>query len=82
MDVFKDIYYKINIRDIKSFFIIKIIFSFLSEKQKLNMLMYNKELQKKFLFDIEDYKIINGKYKIGKKTGKGKEYIIKTNTVS
>ena len=33
MDEFEDTKYKINIRDIKSVFIIKIIFSFLSVKQ-------------------------------------------------
>jgi len=46
MDEFKDIKYKINIRDIKSSYIKKKIFSFLSEKQLLNLVKYNKELQK------------------------------------
>ena len=39
--------YKINLRDIKSLYIIKRIFSFLNKKQKLKMIEYNKELQKK-----------------------------------
>jgi len=44
MDVIGKVKNKINIRDINSPFIKKIIFSFLSEKEKLNMIMYNKQL--------------------------------------
>ena len=66
---------KINNRYIKSSYIIKTILSFLNEKQKLNMIIYNKELQKKCLVDIEDYKKISLKYRIGERNGKGKEYI-------
>ena len=80
MDEFKDIKDKINIRYIKSSFIIKNIFSFLSTKEKLNMIMYNKGLQKINLIDIKDYKKINGKYKIVEKkgNGNGREYILNT----
>ena len=63
---------KINIRDISSFYIIKNIFSFLSKKQLLNMIMSNKSLQKMFLLNIKDYKKVSGKYKIGKKMEKEK----------
>ena len=46
----------INIlRDIKSSYIIKGIFSFLNEKEKLKMMLYNKKLQKMFLVGLEDY---------------------------
>ena len=69
----------INLRDIKSNFMIKKLFSFLCEKQKLDVIKYNKDLQKINLVNIEDYKKISGKYKIAKKDGKGKEYIINTN---
>ena len=55
------------------------VFSFLNEKQKLNMIVYNKKLQKMLLNDNKNYKIISGKYKIGKKNGKVKEYILNTN---
>ena len=78
MDEFENIKYKINLRDVKSSFIKKIIFSFLSKKEILNIIMYNKKLQNMLLFDIEDYKEISEKYKIGEKNGKGKEYIINT----
>ena len=45
----------------------------------LNMIIYNKKLKKMLLVDIEDYKKISGKYKIGKKNGKGKEFILNIN---
>ena len=69
----------IKLTDIKSLYIIKGVFSFLCEKQKLNMIIYNKELQKKLTICFEDYKNFSGKYKIGKKNGKGKEYSLNTN---
>ena len=74
----KEIKHRINIRDIKSIYIMDEIFSYLNENQKLNMLIYNKELQNKFSMDIEYYQKKSGKYKIGEKNGKGKEYILNT----
>ena len=59
----------------------KNIFSFLSEKQKLNIMFYNKHLQKKFDINIEDYKRISGRYKVGERNGKGKEYDISTDVM-
>ena len=79
MDEVADNKSKINLRDIKSSYIIKIVFSFLCEKEKLNMIINNKELQKLFLVKIEDYKKLSGRYKIGEKNGKGKEYILYSN---
>ena len=78
---FENIKYKINIKDIKSSYIINRLFSFLNEKQELEMIIYSKELQKICLIGIEDYKNFSRRYKIGEKNGKGKEYIIKTNTL-
>ena len=69
----------INYRDIKSSYIIEKVFSFLNEKQKLNIIIYNLKLQKICLIGIEEYKKISGKYKSGQKNGKGREYIIDTN---
>ena len=60
---------KINIRDINSPFIVKHIFLFLSEKKKLKIIIYNKQLQKKLDINIEDYKKIRGIYKEGEKNG-------------
>ena len=65
---------KSNINLVKSQYILKIMFSFINEKRKLNMIIYNKELQKKLDVDIVEYKKLSGKYKIGEKNGKGKEY--------
>ena len=52
MAEFKNIKSKINLRDIKSSYIIKRIFSFLYEKQILKIIEYNKELQKMCLIDF------------------------------
>ena len=40
------------------------------------MVIYNKKLQKQLLIDLDYYKEISGKYKIGEINGKGKEYNI------
>ena len=79
MTEFENIQYKINNRHIKSSYILKTILSFLNEKQKLNMIIYNKELQKIYLVGIEEYKNISLKYRIGERNGKGKEYNISIN---
>jgi len=78
MAEFENIKTKIYLRNIKSSYIIKKIFSFLYEKQKLGMIVYNKELQNICLVGIEDYKNKSGKYRISEKNGKGKEYLIDT----
>ena len=69
----------ISIKHIKSSYVIKKVFSFLNEKQKLKMIIYNKELQKRVLVNIELYKKESGKYKIVEKNGKGKEFMLYTN---
>ena len=80
MSEFKEINSNKNLkRDIKQFNNIEQIFSFLEEKQKLKIIMYNKQLQKKLGFNIEEYKKISGRYKIGEKNGKGREYALNTN---
>ena len=72
MAEYKDFKSKIDLGTIKSSFIKERIFSFLHEKQKLKMIIYNKELQKISLIDIEYYKKISGKYKVGEKMEKEK----------
>ena len=69
------------LESIKSTYILKEIFSFLNAKEKLNIIIYHKKMQKELKINIEDYKIISGKYKLGGKNGKGSEYIINTNTL-
>ena len=79
MSKFEEI--KCKIRDIKSPFNLKKIFSFLEPKQKLNMIIYNKKLQKNLGVSIDDFKTISGLYKIGGKNGKVKIYKQNTNTL-
>ena len=79
MDKYEDNKDKINSKIIKSSYILKLILSFLSEKRKLEMIIYNKELQNEFLVDIKDYKNKSRKYKIDGKNGQGKEFILNTN---
>ena len=67
--------------NIKSSFILKIIFSHLINNKKLEIIIYNKQLQDILGININDYKNVNKRYKIGGKNGKGKEYILGTNTL-
>ena len=57
---------------IKSSFILKRVFSLLATIKKLDLIIYNKILQRKLLIDIEDYKKEIGKIIIGKRNGLGK----------
>ena len=71
---------EINIeKSIQSLYILKEIFSFLSEKRKLNIMIYNKHLQKIFDINKKDYQKISGKYRKGERYGEGKEYDISNN---
>ena len=64
---------------VKSLYIIKYILSFLSEKQKLEMIIYNKKVQNKLGIDVEYYKKISGKYLIRENNENGKVYELDTN---
>ena len=63
-------------RTVNSFYIIKYIFSLLSENKKLEILEYNDKFKKILGITLEDYKFLSGKYVIGDRNGKGKEYTI------
>ncbi len=67
------------LRDIKSIYIIKGIFSYINYKQKLDLISYNKQLQKIIGVDINDYKKTSGIYRIIEKNGKGREYLLNKN---
>ena len=67
---------KITIIDLKAP-ILKIIFSFINEKKKLNIIINNKKLQNKLEINIKNYKKISERYKIGERNWKGKEYNFK-----
>ena len=50
----------------------------ISEKKKLELIIYNKHLQNLFDINIEDYKKKSNKYRIIDKKGFGKEYKLNT----
>jgi len=74
MEKFESINSEKNIKSIKKSVLKDSLFSFLPEKKKLEIVIYNKELQKKLDVNIEDYKKIKGIYRIGERNGKGKEF--------
>ena len=59
---------------IKSIFILKKSFSYVYGKKKLNLITYNKKLQKILNIDIVDFRRFSFKYIIGSRNGPGKEY--------
>ena len=63
-------------KEIKSFYIIKEIFSYLKEKKKLDLITYNKSMQKLMGYNIDYYMNISGKYKEAEKNGEGKEFLL------
>ena len=60
--------------NIKSVFILEILFSPINDKIKLELVKYNKSLQQKINISIMNYKLFSGKYIIYKKENKGEEY--------
>ena len=64
---------------IKSQYIKKIVFSFLSTNKILNMIVHNKYYQNLLNIGIDNYKNISKRYIIGEINGKGKEYSIDKN---
>ena len=59
---------------IKSSHITNIIFSYIEEKRKLDIMKYTKKLQNKLNVNLFNYKLLSGKYIIYENNGKGKEY--------
>ena len=68
-----------NLRDIKSPFIIKEVLSFININHRLNLIKYNKKLQKISEVDIKDYQKCNGKCIKDGKNGIVREYNFYTN---
>ena len=69
------------IKSVKSIYIIQRILLHLDEKKKLDILKYNKNIQKQIGIDIEYFKKISGKYKIKEKNGIEKVYALDTNLI-
>ena len=53
---------------------LKILFSYVSERTKLDLIMYNKNLQKKLDINLINYKFLSEKYLVLEENGKGKEF--------
>ena len=62
------------LKNVNSSYILRIIFSFMNEKQKLKLIKYNKCLQENMNISLINYKIFSGKFIIYEQNGKGKEY--------
>ena len=62
------------LKNVKSAYFIKIIFSYLEEKKKLEIVKYNGSLKKSIDISLINYKYFSGKYQIHG-NGKVKEYI-------
>ena len=63
------------LKNVKSSYFTKIIFSYLDEMQKLIIAKYNKNLQKNLNINIINYKHFRGRYIIYDSNGIGKEYL-------
>ena len=59
---------------IKSRYILKLIFLNVCDEVKLKLIMENKKIMDKLNINLLDYKLLSGKYFIGNRNGKGKEY--------
>ena len=68
-----------KLRDIKSSFVLKKVFSFIDEKYELEMIKYSKYFHNLLSLNIDSYKKISGKYKEGGINGQGKEFLIENN---
>ena len=62
------------LNSIKSIYFAKVIFSNINDKRQLELIKYNKNLQKKLNISITNYKIFYGKYIIYESDIKVKEY--------
>ena len=62
------------LKNIKSSYIIKIIFFYVDEGKKLKLIKYNKNFQKYINITIINYKHFTGRYIIYESNKKGKEY--------
>ena len=62
------------LQNIKSYYLIKLIYTFIEEVQKLKLVRYNKSMQKNLDISIINYKFFSGRYIIYESNGIGKEY--------
>ena len=60
----------------KSIYFLKRLFTFVEEKNKLDIIKYNKNMQNILDISLINYKTFSGRYILYGKNGKGKEYDI------
>ena len=65
--------------NIKATFFLKVIFSCIEKRRKLDIVKYNKNLQNKLYLNIRHYQVFSGRYIIYESKGIGKEYNAYTN---
>ena len=58
----------------KSIYFLQRLFTFVDEKDKLDIIKYNKNMQNILDISLINYKIFSGRYILYGKNGKGKEY--------
>ena len=69
------------LKNIKSSYFSQIIFSFISEKRKLELFKYNKDIQNKLDITLYDFRQFSQKYIKYETKNKGKEYNFKDDTL-
>ena len=62
------------LKNVKSIYFLRLIFSFVDEKQKLELIKYNKNLQENMNITLINYKYFKGEYIINESKGKRKVY--------
>ena len=62
------------LENIKASYFLRVLFSFIDEKQKLKLIKYKKSLQEIMNISLVNYKFFSGKYIEYESNGKGKEY--------
>ena len=67
--------------NVKSLYIITNIFSYLNDKQKLSLIHYNKQIQKRLEINFEFFKKISGREIIGERNGFGVEYDLNSSSL-
>ena len=67
------------LKNVKSVYFSKIIFSYINDKKILEIVKYNKQMQKNIDINLNNYKLFAGKYIIFEENGNGKEYSLLDN---
>ena len=62
------------LNNINSVYILRRVITYIDEGRKLELIIYNKKMQKKLEISLTNYKFFSSKYKIGEKNGKGQEF--------